>query len=55
MNSLNDAYINLTRYHELKKHMDLHNNRIQNVQPTLRANQLITSRHHGHIKKQPLA
>lgn len=35
--------------------MDLHNYRIQNVSPTLKAQKEQTNRSAGHIKKQPLA
>lgn len=53
--TISDACNNLTRYHELQRNMELHEKRIQNVQPTLKANRSPTNRSCGHIKKQPLA
>lgn len=51
----NSECSNLTRYFEIQRHRDLHERRIKNVQPTLRATRDYTNRSCGHIKKQPLA
>jgi hypothetical protein len=51
----NVEYTNLIRYYEMQRHMDIHEKRIKNVQPTLRVARELSSRVGNHIKKQPLA
>jgi hypothetical protein len=46
--------VNLSHYHELQRNMELHEKRLRNIQPTMQATRVHTSRTNRHIKKQPL-